>query len=215
MHQLFSSFVLGYHGCDRDVGETLLAHSEQFKPSENDYDWLGGGAYFWEANPVRGLEFAYQLQTRRRGTPNEIKEPYVVGAILDLRFCLDLMSSTGMKAVQQSYRELSDAFAKAFKGLPLNERGEDLLFRRLDCAVINYMHAIRQRTGDIPFDTVRGLFVEGEPAYPGAGFRTKTHIQICVRNAACIKGVFRVPPDQLAGFGAIQGSTTASRTFLS
>jgi len=118
LHQLSSSFVLGYHGCDRDVGETLLAHSEQFKPSGNDYDWLGGGTYFWEANPVRRLEFACQLQARRQGTPNEIREPYVVGAILDLRFCLDLMSSTGMRAVQQSYRELNDAFAKASKGLP-------------------------------------------------------------------------------------------------
>jgi hypothetical protein len=199
LHQLSSSFVLGYHGCDRDVGEALLAHSRQFKPSENDYDWLGGGTFFWEANPVRGLEFALQLQARRQGTFNEIREPYVIGAILDLGFCLDLMSSTGMKAVQQSYRELSEAFAKASKGLPSNERGEDLLFRRLDCAVINYMHAIRKRTGDIPFDTVRGLFVEGEPAYPGAGFRAKTHTQICVRNPECIKGAFRVPAAQLAG----------------
>jgi hypothetical protein len=197
LHHLSSSFILGYHGCDRDVGEALLAHSRQFKPSENDYDWLGGGAYFWEANPVGGLEFAFQLQTRRHGTSSEIKQPYVIGAILDLGFCLDLMSSTGMRAVQQSYRELSDAFATATKGLPANERGEDLVFRRLDCAVINYMHAIRQRTGATPFDTVRGLFVEGGPAYPGAGFRAKTHTQICVRNAACIKGTFRVPSDQL------------------
>jgi hypothetical protein len=29
-----------------------------FKPSNNDYDWLGPGIYFWEANPLRGLEFA-------------------------------------------------------------------------------------------------------------------------------------------------------------
>jgi hypothetical protein len=200
LHQLSSSFVLGYHGCDREVGEALLDHSEQLKPSENDYDWLGGGTYFWEANPVRGLEFAHQLQMRRRGGANEIKAPYVIGAVIDLRFCLDLMSSTGMRAVQQSYRELSDAFAKASKDLPANERGEDLLFRRLDCAVINYLHAIRKRTGDAPFDTVRGLFVEGEPAYPGAGFRAKTHTQICVRNIECIKGVFRVPPDQLEEF---------------
>jgi hypothetical protein len=182
------------------VGEALLDHSEQLKPSENDYDWLGGGTYFWEANPVRGLEFAHQLQMRRQGGANEIKAPYVIGAVIDLRFCLDLMSSTGMRAVQQSYRELSDAFAKASKDLPANERGEDLLFRRLDCAVINYLHAIRKRTGDAPFDTVRGLFVEGEPAYPGAGFRAKTHTQICVRNIECIKGVFRVPPDQLEEF---------------
>jgi hypothetical protein len=200
LHQLASSFILGYHGCDREVGEALLAHQEQFKPSENDYDWLGGGTYFWEANPVRGLEFAHQLQRWRESKPNRINEPYVVGAVLDLGFCLDFLSSTGMKAVQQSYSELSDVFAKASKALPVNERGEDLLFRRLDCAVINYLHGIRKRTGDVPFDTVRGLFVEGGPAYPGAGLRTKTHTQICVRNPECVKGIFRVPPDQLEGF---------------
>ena len=46
-------------------------------------------------------------------------------------------------------------------------------------------------------DTVRGVFVEGEPVYEGAGFRAKTHIQICVCNISSIKGVFRVPEDQL------------------
>ena len=88
------------------------------------------------------------------------------------------MSSTGMKAIQQSYCELSDVLAQASKELPVNERGDDLLFRRLDCAVINYLHAIRERTKDPPFDTVRGLFVEGPEAYPGAEFRPKPPEQL-------------------------------------
>lgn len=177
-----------------------MAHQEPFKPSGNDYDWLGSGTYFWEANPVRGLEFAHLLKHRRKGKPNEINDPYVVGAIIDLGFCLDFMSSTGMKAIQQSYSELSDVFAKASVALPVNEHGDDLLFRRLDCAVINYLHTIRDRIGAPPFDTVRGLFIEGDLAYPGAGFRSRTHTQICVRSLNCIKGVFRVPIDQLEGF---------------
>jgi hypothetical protein len=49
MHELSSSFVLGYHGCDKKVGERVLA-GERLKPSENEYDWLGHGIYFWEAN---------------------------------------------------------------------------------------------------------------------------------------------------------------------
>lgn len=48
-----------------------------------------------------------------------------------------------------------------------------------------------------PFDTVKGIFTEGEPAYENAGFAEKTHVQICVRNQDCIKGVFRVPDSQL------------------
>jgi len=45
----------------------------------------------------------------------------------------------------------------------------------------------------MPVDSVRGVFVEGEEVYPGAGFREKTHVQLCIRNLDCIKGVFRVP----------------------
>jgi len=42
-----------------------------------------------------------------------------------------------------------------------------------------------------PYDTVRSPFQEGTPLYTGAGFQTKNHIQIAVRNLACIKGYFR------------------------
>jgi hypothetical protein len=43
------------------------------------------------------------------------------------------------------------------------------------------------------FETVRGIFTEGKRLYPNAGFRRKTHIQICVVEPKMIKGVFRVP----------------------
>jgi len=51
-----------------------------------------------------------------------------------------------------------------------------------------------------PFDSVKGVFLsESGPIYEGSGFFTKTHIQICIRNPFCIKGVFRVPEDHLSG----------------
>lgn len=36
----------------------------------------------------------------------------------------------------------------------------------------------------------RGVFTEGGPIYPNAGFVEKTHIQICIINPNCIKGYF-------------------------
>lgn len=109
MHSLSASFVLGYHGCDRAIGESLLA-GNLFRPSENDYDWLGSGIYFWESNPRRGLDWARELQRRR----SDIAQPFVVGAILDLGFCLDLLSLNGIEAVQQVYRVFeSDMKAQA------------------------------------------------------------------------------------------------------
>ncbi|UPK68548.1 hypothetical protein [Chitinophaga filiformis] len=40
------------------------------------------------------------------------------------------------------------------------------------------------------FDTVRGVFTEGGPAFTGAGILEKNHIQICVRNLNSIMGFF-------------------------
>jgi len=40
------------------------------------------------------------------------------------------------------------------------------------------------------YDSVRGVFVEGNELYPTAGFRDKNHIQIAIKNPECIKGFF-------------------------
>jgi hypothetical protein len=188
--------VLGYHGCDRGVAESVLAGAS-FKVSENQYDWLGSGAYFWEANPIRGLEFAEEFRNWRKGMGAEILEPYVIGAVIDLGFCLDLISSAGLKAVGALHEDFLAHCKTANIQVPTNSGGPDLLFRRLDCAVINHLNRTYEKSGLPGFDTVRGVFVEGKRLYPDAGFFEKTHIQICVRNLACIKGVFRVPEDQL------------------
>jgi hypothetical protein len=90
------------------------------------------------------------------------------------------------------------------KDLPKNndlpkDEFHDLVLRELDCAVIEYMH--QKITEEIEsdlvakgyselkhFDTTRGIFTEGGPAFEGAGIQTKNHIQICIRNLNCIKG---------------------------
>jgi hypothetical protein len=62
----------------------------------------------------------------------------------------------------------------------------------LDCAVINYVHALREGDKRLPpFESVRGAFSEGQPLYDGARIMAKTHIQICVRHSASIRGYFR------------------------
>ena len=54
-----------------------------------------------------------------------------------------------------------------------------------------HVHARREAAEEPPFDTVHAAFIEGQPLYANAGFSTKDHIQICVRNPRCIKGHFR------------------------
>ena len=189
MHTLSASFVLVYHGCDKDVAEDVL-DGEQFVPSTNDYDWLGHGIYFWEANPKRGLEYATELAARRRGR-FKVKVPAVVGAIVDLGLCLDLTTASGLEQVRLAYQVLSAVAARSSSGsIPQNNK--DGLRRNLDCAVINTLHDINKQNGSADIDTIKGAFIEGDPIYPSASFYEKTHIQICVRNPACIKGIFRV-----------------------
>ena len=191
MHRLASAFILGYHGCDLRVGERLLT-GIAFKPSNNDYDWLGPGIYFWEANPLRGLEFAEEASNRKT---SNISKPFVIGAVIELGLCLDLTTSSALEWVRIAYQSLVDVTRAAALDLPSNSKDE--LRRNLDCAVVRRLHTILETQKLPAVDTLKGVFTEGEPVYPGAGFREKTHIQIAVRNPQCIKGVFRVPQDQL------------------
>jgi len=69
--------------------------------------------------------------------------------------------------------------------------------RSLDCAVVNFFNDQEdQACGGICYQSVRGVFEEGKPAFPGACIRAKTHVQIAVRDPKCILGFF-VPADML------------------
>lgn len=174
--------VIGYHGCDAATAERILA-GEAFKPSVNDYDWLGHGIYFWEYGADRAMRFARNQQGR-----GKVKTPAVVGAVIQLGSCFDLFDT-------RYTADLADAYtlARAVYGtrLPKNAGNtRDLVLRRRDCAVLNvFLHVIKQ--DGVIYDAVRCGFTEGKPAFPGSGIRTETHIQLAVRNPSCILGVFR------------------------
>ena len=165
-----------------------------FKHSDNDYDWLGPGVYFWEANPQRGFEFA-QEASRRRGSG--ILKLFVIGAVIDLGLCLDLTTSSGVDWIRIAYENLAQGTVAA--GLKLPKNSEDQLKRNLDCAVVRRLHTILEDQKLPAVDSLKGIFIEGGPAYPGAGFAEKTHVQIAVRNLRCIKGIFRMQANQLHG----------------
>ncbi len=94
------------------------------------------------------------------------------------------------------YEDLSGRLMAQRQSIPKNSppthHGGDRLFRRLDCAVINWAAKAGHSGGrDLAFDTVRGVFEEGLPASPGAAVRQKSHVQIAIRSPACILGIFR------------------------
>ena len=53
-----SSWVVGFHGCSKETFESVLYKHEHVKPSNNPYDWLGNGSYFWENSYERALDWA-------------------------------------------------------------------------------------------------------------------------------------------------------------
>lgn len=177
--------VLGYHGCDAEVAGRLLA-GEPFHRSENDYDWLGTGVYFWEYGADRALRFARDQQ--RRG---KVRVPAVVGALIQLGHCFDLMDTHFTQELEDAYQRCSSYAAESGMTLPRNAGSTpDKKLRRLDCWVLNLYLDSQERDGNV-FDTVRGGFVEGDRAFPGSGIFRESHLQIAVRNPACILGVLQ------------------------
>jgi hypothetical protein len=117
-----------------------LLSGEEFNSSDNNFDWLGRGVYFWHSNPLRGLQYASELMTRPGGP--KVEEPYVVGAVIDCAYCLDPFSSTGIEAVRQAYADYIVVSHAARAEMPKNVLGPDLLLRCLDCAVIKHLHSL-------------------------------------------------------------------------
>jgi hypothetical protein len=192
-------FVLAYHGCDIQVGERILAGKSHVRSSINEYDWLGNGAYFWENSPTRALQWAQFLNNHPKIAATEMKEPFVIGAIIKAGRCLDLTEAHCLGLVGEAYKELHATTEQSGIALPTNKAGysgdEDLVKRFLDCTVIEFLHILQIVKHRPPFDTVRGAFFEGGELYPGARISAKTHIQWCVRDPIkSIVGYFRVTP---------------------
>jgi len=202
MYDTRPNLVIGFHGCDLSRRESLLNNSGPIEKSEKPYDWLGHGVYFWENNFARAAEWA--ADKARRG---EIKEPAVIGAVLNLGICCDLLDSSYINLVSKYYQVMRRNYEALGKAIPKNrdakgDPNQDKLIRELDCAVIELMHEqifadyekqIKENGGFTNiklFDSTRGVFTEGGEAFEGSAIQTKNHIQICVRNLNCIQGFF-------------------------
>ena len=201
MYRKRPNLTIGFHGCDLSVRNDLVSNPDKVKKSQEKFDWLGNGFYVWENNYTRALKWAEDKQKRGR-----IKMPSVVGVVYQLDFCLDFTDSESIELLPVYYELMKSDLLIANKKIPVNkdlpkDEHHDLIFRELDCAVIEYMHQkiSEQIKSDSKqkgfseyrhFDTARGIFTEGGPIFEGAGIQSKNHIQVCIRNLNCIKGFF-------------------------
>jgi hypothetical protein len=185
-----SGIVLGFHGCEQSIGRKIIEGDEELILSEKNHEWLGHGAYFWENSPLRALQWA-------KDPRHKIKVPFILGAIIISGNCLDLTVAECLEDIRNAYEALRRIISAANEPLPENLPGfsgdTDRVKRVLDCAVINYVHEARRgRPGYPSYDTVRAPLYEGGDLYPGAGFKARTHVQICVRDPSkSVRGYFK------------------------
>jgi hypothetical protein len=172
----FTRIVLGYHGCEPAFAESLIRGDvavKDWKPSANVYDWLGQGIYFWEYAPERALAWG--------------GKGGVVGAVIQLGLCLDFTDIRYTTLLAAEYEAIKNKHEQQGLTLPENRGGK----RDLDSFIVNSLVNFIDKGQVLTFQTVRGPFLEGEPAFPGSAILRESHIQIAVRDSACILGVFR------------------------
>ena len=150
----------------------------------------GAGIYFWEQNPERALEYATESSQNLQFNKKPINTPFVIGAIIELGNCLNLVEPESLLILKKAYEDIEKIYAQAAKPLPVNDGSN----RKLDAAVFKHLHKSRENNPNLKYDTIRCAFVEGEPIYPTANFSSRLHIQICVLNQELIRGYYLPRP---------------------
>ena len=144
-----------------------------FQLSQNPYDWLGDGVYFFQDASERAWEWARESYG---------EEAAVIGAEIRLVECLDLLDIKWTKVIAEAYNQFLDHYKRSGLNLPRQTSGA----HRLDREVINYAVGVWAEKGII-FRCVRASFSEGHPVYPDSALHQRSHVQIAVRDIeACI-----------------------------
>ncbi|MGA2583479.1 MAG: hypothetical protein ABSG31_09410 [Tepidisphaeraceae bacterium] len=177
----YNRTIIGYHGTTAEVAERLV-DGGPFSASSNDDDWFGKGIYFWEYAPKQAWWWATTFKKK--------SHPAVVGAIIRLGHCLDLLDPANVSTLKGFHNATLAKWRAAKNKIPRNFRQH----KKLDCAIFNlYYHS-----AVTPIETSRAVYVPTESAkraWPRSWIYEQAHIQICVRQPKNIIAVWRVRKD--------------------
>lgn len=134
----------------------LLNGTDELRPSNNPWDWLGSGIYFWEQNPHRALAYAEEAARQQQKFSGRIGTPFVIGAVIELGRCLNLIDPGSISIVKEGYFQLSYFQNKKGDKMPVNKGAN----RQLDCAVINCIHNYFDEFGLPPMIRYEALFMK-------------------------------------------------------
>ena len=168
--------VLAYHGTSSNAADRIEA--EGFKASQNIYDWLGDGIYFFQDAPLRARDWARERYGR---------EGVVLGAEIHLTDCMDLLDVAWYVVLSDAHDDYLTLLRRSNRSRPIQSEGA----HPLDRAVINYTVGVLGEAG-IRIACVRAAFREGRQVYRDSALYDRTHIQIAVRDpSACIRRIWR------------------------
>jgi hypothetical protein len=188
----YTRTIIGYHGTDADTAERLVK-GDDFARSENTDDWLGHGVYFWEYASKQAWWCAKKYKHYR--------EPAVVGAMIRLGRCFDLLDSANVKQLRTLHNSLLQHWRLLNQPIPENGNQHKVL----DCAILNAFYTVRPEV-----ETCRAVYVPTDSkkrVWKRSWIYEETHIQICVRNLANVLAVWHVRADGRYGQEEKAGET--------
>lgn len=162
--------VIGYHGTTAAAAEAIVGG--EIVRSAQSYDWLGHGFYVWQDSPWRAGEWA----EAKFGA-----DAAVVAVEVDLTGCLDLFNPAYQRQLADADAQMVIEMLAGGVAPPLNRGGR----RDRDCATINWFCDAAAADG-IMFRSVRAIFEEGDPIFDESAINARSHVQIAVRDVACI-----------------------------
>ena len=116
MYDVRPNLLIGFHGCDIEVRDQLLNTPNVIVKSERPHVWLGHGMYFWENNYDRAMEWAEDKKKR-----GGIKTPAVIGAVISLGYCFDLIDSQFIKMLKIYYNLMESEYKAIGRDIPENK----------------------------------------------------------------------------------------------
>lgn len=166
----------GFHGTTLEAAQSILATG--FRQSDEPWDWLGTGVYFWQDAPLR----AYQWSVEWSRIKGRSGVPVVVQADVNLDGCLDLLDifwDGPIKKASADFLQLLTTLDK--KDLKNKPGGRNLM----DCAFFNFLAESLQEKG-VPVRSIRAAVTEGQALFPESPIHDRSHIQVAVRDLGMI-----------------------------
>lgn len=175
--------TFGYHATELAVAHSAVVADIRLGRTDNEREWLGEGIYLWLDHPAAAIIWAMIGKTDGR-----LKKPAILRYDVNVRLCLDVNDTNSHAEIRLAFNYLEHLHLGLGKPLPTNDkiRGGIPINRFLDSAVINTVDYLRRANKLSKYDSVMGMFEDGQPIFPGSAIKDKTHRQIAIRNADCL-----------------------------